>query len=313
MRNELVNKLLGEPMCNMCQSFFDGFIEKNVERRHQMGLKQILIRQMVANCCDWCRNLAGVYDYNDAPDDIYRRHDNCRCMVTFKSEKRGYKDVHSRQEFKRYRDARIARLEQVQDMPTSRISRIAKIRDMQTERSKANEIERIKRIARAEGKAYVDVTEQWLKYKLNGELSIDKSFRRGKSVTQRIGDRTLVFDPTPEEIQDAKLLAKTLGGVVEVLPRVTFPQRIRTADYRINGVLFDRKGPKGSSSRTIKNNIEDAKGQASGVVLNVTKINRTKEQVRNDIDRIFYDNECSHLNALIVIDSGKIIKVYEKI
>ena len=313
MRNELVNKLLGEPMCNMCQSFFDGFIEKNVECRHQMGLKQILIRQMVANCCDWCRNLAGVYDYNNAPDDIYRRHDNCRCMVTFKSEKSGYKDVHSKQEFNRYRNARIARLEQVQDMPTSRVPRIAKIRDMQSARSKANEIETIKRIARAEGKFYVDVTEQWLKYKLSGALSIDQSFVGGKRVKQRIGDRTLVFDPKPEEIQDARLLVKTLGGVVEILPRVTYPQGIHSADYRINGILFDRKGPSGSSDRTIKNNIEDAKKQASGVVLNITKINRTKEQIRNDINRAFYDPECSHLNVLIVIDNGKIIKVYEKI
>ena len=44
-------------------------------------------------------NLAGTYNYKEAPDDIYRRHDNCRCQVTYdpKNDSRGVQDVWSKE------------------------------------------------------------------------------------------------------------------------------------------------------------------------------------------------------------------------
>ena len=66
----------------------------------------VIIRQVLGNCCEWCQNLAGTYDADDAPRDIYRRHDNCKCMVVFKSDKK-YTNIHTKSEFSEYRDARI--------------------------------------------------------------------------------------------------------------------------------------------------------------------------------------------------------------
>ncbi|WP_205422898.1 hypothetical protein [Granulicatella sp. zg-ZJ] len=48
------------------------------------GLSPKIIRTHTGNCCDWCRNLAGVYDYPKVPKDVYRRHGNCRCTVDYK-------------------------------------------------------------------------------------------------------------------------------------------------------------------------------------------------------------------------------------
>ena len=47
----------------------------------------LLVRTAEAKCCDWCAALEGEYDYGSAPDDIYRRHEFCRCTVTYKTEK----------------------------------------------------------------------------------------------------------------------------------------------------------------------------------------------------------------------------------
>ena len=46
------------------------------------------MRRADPNCCKWCADLEGEYDYDLAPDDIYRRHEFCRCTVTYISEKK---------------------------------------------------------------------------------------------------------------------------------------------------------------------------------------------------------------------------------
>ena len=44
-----------------------------------------ITRKAVSGCCEWCTAMAGRYVYGEEPDDIYRRHDNCDCTVTFEN------------------------------------------------------------------------------------------------------------------------------------------------------------------------------------------------------------------------------------
>ena len=76
---------LREPIINNCEAFFDDFIKENAKFRNDVGLKSTLTRTAEANCCPWCAALAGTYEYGKAPDDIYRRHEFCRCTVTYQS------------------------------------------------------------------------------------------------------------------------------------------------------------------------------------------------------------------------------------
>ncbi len=84
---ERVISWLTEPIINNSEAFVDDFVEANAKFRSDAGLKTRLIRKAEAKCCDWCAALEGIYDYGDAPDDIYRRHEFCRCTVTFQTEK----------------------------------------------------------------------------------------------------------------------------------------------------------------------------------------------------------------------------------
>lgn len=79
---------IGEPIINNSEAFFDDFIDSNAKFRTKAGLKATLTRTAEANCCSWCAALEGTFDYGSAPDDIYRRHEFCRCTVTYKSEKK---------------------------------------------------------------------------------------------------------------------------------------------------------------------------------------------------------------------------------
>lgn len=75
---------MDEPVRNISQSFFDEFVRKNAEFRHKAGMSMMIVRKLAGGACPWCRNLAGAYDYSEAPKDVYRRHDNCKCTVTFR-------------------------------------------------------------------------------------------------------------------------------------------------------------------------------------------------------------------------------------
>ena len=90
---------LMEPIVNNSEAFADDYIKANAEFRTEAGLKTKIVRRADPNCCKWCADLEGEYDYDSAPDDIYRRHEFCRCTVTYISEKKS-QNVWSKREWK---------------------------------------------------------------------------------------------------------------------------------------------------------------------------------------------------------------------
>lgn len=75
--------ILDDPIVNFSQSIVDDAIKANAEFHAKSGLSPKITRRVAGHACEWCRNLAGTYDYYDAPDDIYRRHQRCRCTVDY--------------------------------------------------------------------------------------------------------------------------------------------------------------------------------------------------------------------------------------
>lgn len=75
--------LLEEPIINFSQSIVDDTIKTNADFQHKAGLRPKIIRKEAGNCCDWCKEVVGVYEYPDVPKDVYRRHRYCRCTVDY--------------------------------------------------------------------------------------------------------------------------------------------------------------------------------------------------------------------------------------
>lgn len=80
-----VKWLLVDPIVIFSQSIVDDSIRKNAEFHHKVGLSPKIVRTTVGNCCKWCQKLAGSYVYPNVPHDVYRRHQNCRCIVNYKT------------------------------------------------------------------------------------------------------------------------------------------------------------------------------------------------------------------------------------
>ncbi|WP_418267996.1 hypothetical protein [Enterococcus hirae] len=75
--------LLDDVIVSFGQSVVDDAIKANAEFHAKAGLQPEITRRVSGHACDWCKNLAGTYDYVSAPDDIYRRHQRCRCTVDY--------------------------------------------------------------------------------------------------------------------------------------------------------------------------------------------------------------------------------------
>lgn len=81
---EVMIRRMTSPTQNITESFYNDYVEANVKFRSDAGLDCYIIRNDHGGCCKWCSKLAGKYHYpEDVPKDVYRRHDNCGCTVTY--------------------------------------------------------------------------------------------------------------------------------------------------------------------------------------------------------------------------------------
>ena len=76
-----------EPIVNNSEAFFDDFIRENAEFRNSAGMKSTITRVAEYKACEWCKNLEGTYEYGKHPEEIFARHEFCRCEVTFTSNR----------------------------------------------------------------------------------------------------------------------------------------------------------------------------------------------------------------------------------
>ena len=91
--------ILDEPVKTYSRSVVDDSIKANADFHYKAGLSPKIIRTAEPKCCEWCASLAGEYDYPLTYDDqeVYRRHDNCRCIVEYKPGDGRKQNVHSKQ------------------------------------------------------------------------------------------------------------------------------------------------------------------------------------------------------------------------
>ena len=89
--------ILNEPVKTFSRSIVDDSIEANADFQYRAGLSPKIIRIAEAKCCDWCADLAGEYDYPLEDTDVYRRHNNCRCVVDYHPGDGRVQNAHTKQ------------------------------------------------------------------------------------------------------------------------------------------------------------------------------------------------------------------------
>lgn len=83
--------LAEQPLTTFTMQVVDEAIRTNAEFLNDSGLESTVTRIAVGNCCNWCKGLAGKFPYDEvsnAGNDIWKRHNNCRCIVEPSFERR---------------------------------------------------------------------------------------------------------------------------------------------------------------------------------------------------------------------------------
>lgn len=94
-----VKWLLNDPIIQYSQSVVDDTIQSNASLHYRAGRSPVIKRKVMGHACEWCMNLAGTYSYPDVPDNVYQRHRDCRCQVTYdpKDGSRKVQDIWSKE------------------------------------------------------------------------------------------------------------------------------------------------------------------------------------------------------------------------
>ena len=82
---ETIRRRAKAPVVNTAMSMHDDYIRVNAKLRNDLGLKPILQR-FGTGCCSWCSAVAGKWRFGEQPDDVFRRHDNCDCVIIYDTQ-----------------------------------------------------------------------------------------------------------------------------------------------------------------------------------------------------------------------------------
>ena len=85
VKSETIRRRAKAPVVNTAMSMHDDYIRVNAKLRNDLGLKPI-IQRFGTGCCSWCSAVAGKWRFGEQPDDVFRRHDNCDCVIIYDTQ-----------------------------------------------------------------------------------------------------------------------------------------------------------------------------------------------------------------------------------
>ena len=232
------------------------------------------------------------------PDDIFRRHENCRCIVTVSNEKGHYTDVWSKREYDSERELIRGRIEDIQHEEARTAVRERKAR----KRAKAV----------SEGKQFFDSTDFWKDADRRAGEDFYTGVKDPGKVFYKDGQRYEIdnhhvkFEPSQHEREIAEVLAEQLHERVILQPVINSPDGIKMPDYIIDGKQYDLKSIEGVGKNTFDNAVEGQKSQATKCPLPMDEILRKLEAILTNRNR-------GWIEKLILIDNGEIVKILERI
>ena len=289
---------------NISRGMYDDFVESSCRSMRKAGAKAVIVRKEIGSCCDWCRSLAGTYDYSAGqyPDDIFRRHENCRCIVTVSNEKGHYTDVWSKREYDSERELIRGRIEDIQHEEARTAVRERKAR----KRAKAV----------SEGKQFFDSTDFWKDADRRAGEDFYTGVKDPGKVFYKDGQRYEIdnhhvkFEPSQHEREIAEVLAEQLHERVILQPKIDDPPNIRMPDYIINGQGYDLKTVSGKGKNTLDSAVKDRKGQATTFVFDVTNFKVSEDDMLRQASHIIERREW--IDKIILIRDNNIIRVFER-
>lgn len=253
---------------NITRSFYDDYVETNVKYRSEAGLECFIIRSDHGGCCKWCAALAGKYRYpEEVPKDVYRRHDNCTCTVTYTNGRKA-QDVWSKTS---------------RELPAEERERMKQI-GFKKPTISAEELERMKIAGMKKPTISAEEREQMLIAGMKKPQRLDIAGKSG-IIEDEIRKGNIKLDINPEK------QAKHIKGCPEYIDGRSYltisedkAQKIINEKSGTGSLVYDRKG------LWKKKELIDC-DEVIGVDINKT----TREETSTDKGTIHYSKSGTHL------------------
>ena len=87
-----IERTFYDQIVNFSQNVVDESIRSNATVLSNAGVQSKIVRNTEVGACAWCRAVAGTYGLMILffyKNDVWRRHENCRCTIDFITERNG--------------------------------------------------------------------------------------------------------------------------------------------------------------------------------------------------------------------------------
>lgn len=136
----------------------------------------------------------------------------------------------------------------------------------------------------------------------------------------RLGDKTyvvdgkhIVLDHSKHERDVATYMSEMFETDVLLIPRILVPEKIKTADYMINGKLYDLKEPRGVGKHVLYGMIKEKKDQAQRFIFDISNTALTEgEIVRQIKEDVFRSTHTLFVQEIVLIKDMKLLGIYHR-
>lgn len=165
-------------------------------------------------------------------------------------------------------------------------------------------------------KNYIDITKEMYNDRKTGKVT-EQNFLEKDGVIYKVKGKDVVFNPDENERRCAKVLAKTFGENVILLPKVNNPQSIKSADYLFKNEFLDLKTINKSnkmqlSKDSIYNSLKKCQKQSNNFVIDITNYTYEKDVAYKQIEKIYNSGHRSWIDTIYLMENDKIIKIFKR-
>lgn len=158
----------------------------------------------------------------------------------------------------------------------------------------------------------MDITQEWTRTKgIKGTVTERQEYIVNGE-TYKVDGKHVILRPTEQEKEVVAVLSGKYGKTVELVPQVMYPQGVQTPDYLIAGERFDLKSPTGRSKELFYNVVSKKREQASSFIFDVTNCPLSDDEIKQQIERLYFSRHTRFIDKIVIMRSGEILKVYER-
>ena len=160
--------------------------------------------------------------------------------------------------------------------------------------------------------SYSNITKDWIENaNPNSHEILDAEYFIFKGKKYKVDGKNVVIEYSKKEKEVAKWLESTFGGELYMLPRVNYPEGIKTADYLFRGEYWDLKDINGKSKQALYHAIYRKKTQSNNFIFNILSEELSINELQEQIHKLYNRNDTNFLKK-VILKKGNNIFIYER-